>query len=79
MNQLDIDQGIVIFGVSEWLVFDSALRLTEQFILGTVREQMIVNGGGRSPPHADETVRIFNWLILISALLTPLFGYILDK
>mmetsp|Transcript_29246 Transcript_29246/g.46943 ORF Transcript_29246/g.46943 Transcript_29246/m.46943 type:complete len:485 (-) Transcript_29246:410-1864(-) len=49
------------------------------FILGSINEQMIANGGGRTVSQAESLVRVFNLLILVSTILTPPFGRFVDK
>jgi len=49
------------------------------YMLGTIRLQMLENGGGKAPAAADDLVRVFNWLILVSAVVTPLFGKFMDR
>ena len=47
-------------------------------VLGSVAEQMMASGGGRSVAHAESLVRVFNLLILVSTILTPPFGRFVD-
>mmetsp|Transcript_27168 Transcript_27168/g.68935 ORF Transcript_27168/g.68935 Transcript_27168/m.68935 type:complete len:555 (-) Transcript_27168:48-1712(-) len=49
------------------------------FMFATIRMQMVHNAGGKSQSEADDLVRLFNWLILISAIITPLFGRLMDR
>ena len=41
--------------------------------------QLQYNGGGRDAARVDELVRAFNWLILTSAPVGPIFGRVLDR
>ena len=49
------------------------------FILGSIFEQMLYNGDGRSTKDANAYVRVFNALILVSTFLTPFFGFFVDR
>ena len=51
------------------------------FVLGSITEQMVANGGGggRSVGHSESLVRVFNGLILISFILTVPFGRFVDR
>ena len=49
------------------------------FVLGSIFEQLQFNGNGRTIEDANKLVRLFNALILVSTLLTPFFGYFVDK
>ena len=49
------------------------------FVLGTIGSQLQYNGGGRDAARVDELVRAFNWLILTSAPVGPIFGRVLDR
>ena len=49
------------------------------FILGSIFEQMLYNGDGRSTKDANAYVRVFNALILVSTFLTQFFGFFVDR
>ena len=49
------------------------------FVLGTIGVQLQYNGGGRDSARVEHFVRVFNWLILLSAPIGPAFGWLLDR
>jgi len=55
------------------------LRRRRRYVPGSINEQMIANGGGRTVSQAESLVRVFNLLILVSTILTPPFGRFVDK
>ena len=49
------------------------------FVLGSIKEQLRMNAGGRTEAQAQDLSQIFGTLILVSAAVTPFFGMLVDR